>query len=78
MQQTGVDLAIKAVGTAKALATPLGVSPQAVGKWLKEGVVPPERVLDVERLSGVPCYLLNPIIYPPVRFAAANDPAFHV
>ena len=52
--------AIKLVGSAE-LARRIGVSRQAVDQW-KE--VPPLRVLDVERESGISRYDLRPDIYP--------------
>jgi DNA-binding transcriptional regulator YdaS (Cro superfamily) len=51
MQQTPLDRAIEAVGSAKALADALGVTKQAITGWRQRGV-PPERVLAVERLTG--------------------------
>lgn len=59
---TPLDRAKKAAGNAAALATKVGVSPQALSQW-KE--VPIRRVLDVERATGVPRYELRPDIYPP-------------
>lgn len=47
-------------GTAK-LAAWLSISSQAVSQWER---VPVERVLEVERLTGVPRYELRPDIYP--------------
>lgn len=44
------------------IAEALGVTPWAVCKWRK---VPAERVLAVERVTGIPRYKLRPDIYPP-------------
>ena len=49
--------AIEATGNGKALA----VSPQALSQWHR---VPAHRVLDVERISGVPRHELRPDLYP--------------
>lgn len=47
------------VGLAKAL----GVSAQAITKW-KDSRVPAERVLDFERVTGIPRHRIRPDIYP--------------
>lgn len=44
------------------LALKLGVSAQAISQWRQ---VPVSRVLDVERITGVPREELRPDIYPP-------------
>ena len=56
--------AIKAAGGAAVLARKLKVSQQAVSKWPR---VPAERVMSVERHSGVPRCLLRPDLYPLAR-----------
>lgn len=56
----GVALAIKAIGRAR-LAEGLGISRAAVSQWKR---IPAARVLDVERLSSVPRYMLRPDLYP--------------
>jgi DNA-binding transcriptional regulator YdaS (Cro superfamily) len=62
--------AIMAVGgKAEALAEKLGISPQALSQW---GSVPPLRVLEVERITGVPRHELRSDIYPaPEQVGAA-------
>lgn len=53
-------------GLARALTG--DITPQAISQWKK---VPAERVLDVERVTGVPRNELRPDIYPePVRAAS--------
>lgn len=53
--------AIKGAGGIGRLASELGISRQAVDKWSE---VPPTRVLEVERLSGVSRHELRPDLYP--------------
>lgn len=61
--------AIEAVGTGDKLASDLGITPQALSQWDR---VPPLRVLEVERITGVPRHELRPDIYPaPERAGAA-------
>jgi DNA-binding transcriptional regulator YdaS (Cro superfamily) len=55
--------------TALARALPGDITPQAVSQWKR---VPAERVLDVERATGVPRHELRPDIYPPPT--VASDP----
>lgn len=46
----GLRLAIEAIGTRYALAKGLGISPSVVLRWRR---VPFERVLEVEKLTGI-------------------------
>lgn len=56
-----LDKAKKAAGSAKELARRLGVSPQALSQWKR---VPADRVLAVERVTGVNRTDLRPDLYP--------------
>lgn len=53
--------AIEAAGGLTGLATPLGITAQAVSQWDE---VPPLRVLAVERVSGISRHELRPDLYP--------------
>jgi DNA-binding transcriptional regulator YdaS (Cro superfamily) len=53
----GVQLAIDAAGNASELARRLGVKVQSIQQWKR---VPDDRVLDVERVTGVPREKLRP------------------
>lgn len=46
------------------LAKRLHVTRQAVSAWRQRGCVPAERVIEIERLTGVSRYDLRPDIYP--------------
>ncbi|MFV3379641.1 transcriptional regulator [Pseudomonas sp. NY15354] len=64
MNQTAIQKAASAAGGQSALARSLKVTPQAVQKMCATGRVPAERVLDIERLTGVHRSELRPDIYP--------------
>jgi DNA-binding transcriptional regulator YdaS (Cro superfamily) len=54
-------------GGGAAIARALGISRQAIYQWRR---VPPERVIELERLSGVPRSELRPDLYPEPEDAA--------
>ena len=58
-EREALELAIKRVGSASELARQLNITPSAVLLWEK---VPPARILEVERLTGVSRYDLRPDI----------------
>jgi len=65
-----LEIAKSKVGGATSLAKLLGkITPQAVSQWQR---VPVERVLDVEKATGVPRHELRPDIYPPEHIEAAQ------
>ena len=57
----GLMAALAASGKAVNLATKLGITPQAINAWHR---VPADRVLEVERATGVPRHVLRPDLYP--------------
>jgi DNA-binding transcriptional regulator YdaS (Cro superfamily) len=61
MSETPLDRAIKEAGGLTKLAASLNITKQAVAQWDE---VPPLRVLEVERVSGVPRHMLRPDLYP--------------
>lgn len=64
-----LEAAITKAGSSKALAAAIGVTPQALSQWRR---VPPMRVLQVERATGVPRHKLRPDIYPAPAGVAAE------
>lgn len=61
MSNTPLNRAIEAAGGLTKLAASLGISKQAVAQWDE---VPPLRVLEVERASGISRSELRPDLYP--------------
>lgn len=62
MQISSLDKAKRQAGGSSGLARLLGnITPQAVSQWQR---VPVKRVLDVERVTGIPRHILRPDIYP--------------
>jgi DNA-binding transcriptional regulator YdaS (Cro superfamily) len=61
MSDTPLDRAIKEAGGLTRLAASLKITKQAVAQWDE---VPPLRVLEVERVSGVSRHELRPDLYP--------------
>jgi DNA-binding transcriptional regulator YdaS (Cro superfamily) len=53
--------AIDAIGGGNKLAAKLDITPQALSQWDR---VPPLRVIEVERATGVPRHELRPDLYP--------------
>lgn len=62
---TAISKAIADAGGMKAVAEHCGVSVQAVHKWIKAGMPPAERCLDLERLckGAVSRYELRPDVF---------------
>jgi DNA-binding transcriptional regulator YdaS (Cro superfamily) len=61
MSNTPLERAINAAGGLTKLAASLHITKQAVAQWDE---VPPLRVLEVERASGVSRHELRPDLYP--------------
>jgi DNA-binding transcriptional regulator YdaS (Cro superfamily) len=58
--EDGLKLAIEAAGGIRALARLLGITHQAVLAWKK---VPAERLLEIEKLTGIARERLRPDLY---------------
>jgi len=50
---TGIARAVEAAGSVQALAVKLGVSHQAIYKFLRQGWVPPSRAVEIEINYGI-------------------------
>jgi DNA-binding transcriptional regulator YdaS (Cro superfamily) len=61
--------AIKAAGGIRALARKVGVKHNAILKWRR---IPPLRVHQVEKITGIPRSVLRPDVYPPEREGQAR------
>ena len=59
-----ISNAISKAGGQTGLARQLNVSPQAVQQWKSRNKIPAERVLEVERITGIPRHELRPDLYP--------------
>ncbi len=64
MEELPICKAAKAAGGQSALARLLKVTPQAVQKMCASGRVPAERVLEIEKATGVSRHERRPDIYP--------------
>lgn len=62
--QKAVDLAEKELGSRRAVAERLGITPQAMAQWPSRGPKA-EHVPILEKLSGVPRHEIRPDIYEP-------------
>lgn len=69
LPETPLDMAIKAIGSQESLAAALGIKSPSISEWRSRGFVPPKRVLDIERLTGISRHDLRPDIYPRERRA---------
>ena len=70
MRERGLERALATMGGVSQLARALGVSQPAVSGWKR---VPPDRVLAVERATGVPRTELRPDLYAEQELAAPAD-----
>ena len=68
--ESSIEKAVRAVGSQSALARAVKVTPQAVQQWVDAGRVSHKKVIEVERVSGVPRQELRPDIYPAEASAA--------
>ena len=60
MNQNAVKLAIEKAGGMRPLARAIGIAHQAIAMWT---YIPIKRLLDVERVTGIPREILRPDIF---------------
>ena len=63
MNISPIDAAAAKAGSNSALARSLGISHTAVRKWRMLGRPPAERVLAIERVTGISRYQLRPDVF---------------
>jgi DNA-binding transcriptional regulator YdaS (Cro superfamily) len=71
MKQNAAEKAAEKIGGQSALARILGCTPQAVQRMCATGRIPAERVLAIEKASGVSRHELRPDLYPVEKVKAA-------
>jgi TorA maturation chaperone TorD len=70
MRDSGLNEAIRVVGSVSELARQLGISQPSVSNWTR---VPAERVMSVETLTGVNRVVLRPDLYGETKMAGDVD-----
>jgi DNA-binding transcriptional regulator YdaS (Cro superfamily) len=64
-QKTSIETAIFKAGGQTALSKIVLVSPQAVNQWAARNTIPSDKVIAVEKASGISRTELRPDLYPP-------------
>jgi DNA-binding transcriptional regulator YdaS (Cro superfamily) len=70
--RTPIRLAIEKLGSVKALADAIGVTPQAIAQWKR---FPAERLLTIESATGIFRQQLRPDLYQGLKNIAARSDA---
>lgn len=65
--QTPIQKAVAAAGNMSELARRLNIAPQSIQQWT---VIPAKRLVDVERVTGIPRAELRPDLFGPAEQAA--------
>lgn len=69
-----LERAIWEARSQRKLAAQLGISAMAITKWKQRRQVPAERVLAIEKATGVSRHELRPDIYPPEDAVSKRKP----
>jgi DNA-binding transcriptional regulator YdaS (Cro superfamily) len=73
MYKKSLQRAVALAGSQTALGKALGKSQAHVWGWInRDGKVPAEYAIQVEKITGVPRYELRPDIYPPEEYKQAS------
>lgn len=68
-----INKAIQIAGGVKELCLLLDIKTEmTIRQWVKRDSVPAERVISIERVTGVPRHELRPDIYPPNEYKQAG------
>jgi DNA-binding transcriptional regulator YdaS (Cro superfamily) len=60
----GITAVMKAVNNNQSeLARRLKITPQSVQSWVDKGEVPLSRVIEIEKVTGVPRHVIAPSLY---------------
>lgn len=70
MRDEGLDQAIQSIGGVTELARKLGLSQPSISSWVR---VPAERVISVEKLTGVSRVVLRPDLFADIKTSADVD-----
>jgi len=63
MEKINLDKIIKAAGSQEKLAVSVGLSQQAISRWLKADRVPAEHARKVAEATGIPANKIRPDIF---------------
>lgn len=63
MKQIKLNQLIEIVGSQEKLAKAIGLSQQAISRWVKSGRVPAEHARKVSEATGVPPHIIRPDIF---------------
>lgn len=67
----GIEKAVKAKGSIAALARAIGITRAAICQWDR---IPADRIVEIERLTGVPRSELRPDLYAPLEPNICHEP----
>lgn len=68
-----VDMVVEKLGGVTKTARLLGVAnPSVIANWRARGRIPPERVLEIEALSGISRHIIRPDVFGTAPIEAAE------
>lgn len=63
LKAQGLKDVLSYFGKPEDLAHALGISRQAVYKWIQKGCIPAERIGDIRKVTGIPSYYIRPDLF---------------